>query len=498
LISRLLNKNTRHPLNTLQFVSLLYLGIPIVLFFVSWLKWYYALCLIILILAPFLNFSIEFSRKGIRKFFTYFLVVGLFLILQGYGEILPQSGDWGKHNAILSQLFNHGNQPVYIPYKGVDHILCYGLGFYMVPVFLAGIFKSYMMMKWLILLNSAIGLTLVGFWANRIWKTPLWAIILVFLLGSLDWIKDLKWFLINYESGWDIFYTIGNLQILSTIDQTPQHGIPTFLVFVIILDQLFTETPMYLLCLYILVIGFFWSPFLIFALLPLMVLIKINDLQAQINLPLLLITIPILAVGYFLVCYYQMHIPVGKATLDIPGLKWMIYEFITRYTWIYGIPLAFIFIINWKLHFIRTIEIKLIASFLFISIIYKQVNYGFFNDFEGKTTYLILFILYIYMLKGTILYFSSFNLVSKVAVCFFVFICSFMSLKVIWMKILAFGSETYFERFDCNVHLLSTKPNIKLENALEKATEVHNYPFIIQYLGEMNTVSSEIFKPVKR
>lgn len=497
MISFRTKNNSGQTLDMLQFASLLYLGMPLFLFFISWLKWYYALVMVTCLIVPLLSFNYNINLKGVKKFGLYFLVFCGFLLLLGYGEVFPQSGDWGKHNAIFSQLYHSWNQPVYIKYQGTNHILCYGLGFYMIPAWIAGLFKSYFMMRWLILVNSAIGLALIGVWMNRIWKLPIWAIVLVFLIGSIDWFSDIGWFVNNYKNAWDIFYTIGNIQFISILDQTPQHGISIVLVFLAIYYQFTQQSVNFLYCFIIVVFGFLWSPFLIFALLPAIFLININQLK-RIDRASFFYGIPVIFVLFFICYYYKLHISADTPSFEILGFKNVVYLFVMRYSLLYGIKLFVIFFIHRKIKFLKPIEFRLILSFLLISIISKQINYGFFNDFEAKCTFLILFILNIYFIKAIMLYFSFSTLFFKMAFCLIVFALSFMPLKVIYMKMLAFRLVKVQKRFDCNVYQLSSDENIGLNEVLQKGTRVHHYPFIVQYLGEINFKGMEVMKANKR
>ncbi len=481
----------------IQFASLLYLGMPLFLFFISWLKWYYALVMVTCLIVPLLSFNYNINLKGVKKFGLYFLVFCGFLLLLGYGEVFPQSGDWGKHNAIFSQLYHSWNQPILINYKETNHILCYGLGFYMIPSWIAGLFKSYSIIRWLVLINSAIGLSLIGFWLNRIWKLPLWAIVLVYLVGSLNWVGQLEWCLNHYQNGWDIFYNIGNIQFLTVVDQTPQHQIAMQLVLMVFLNQILFKKNQNIYLFFIVVVGFFWSPFIVFALFPLIFFIKINReeiLNFRISLTCFF---SILLVGLFLFYYYSLHLKVDSVSSKGLSFKQMVYEFITVYSLLYGIPLFFIFLVNYKRSFIKPIEIKLIFSFLIVTIIYKQINYGYYHDFEGKTTFLIFFIFNVFILRLLIQYFLSFKLVPKISIAILIFILTFMPLKIVGFKIYVLNSKELRKKFYNNPDLLSQSENIAIKAVLKNVSEEKNYPFIIQYLGKPNVISNELIKKSK-
>ena len=490
-------KYNSRTIDTLQFATLLYLGIPLVLFFISWLKWYYAITMVGLLILPILSFSIKVSHNGAKKFGKYFLVFCGFLLLLGYGEVFPQSSDWGKHNAIFSNLYHNWDNPVFISYNGFNYTLCYGLGYYMIPAWIAGLFKSYFLIRWLVLFNSAIGLALIGLWCNRVWHFSLWISVLLFLIGNVDWINDLFWLLKNYSNRWDIFYVIGNLQFLTTIDQTPQHGISIILAFLVIFHQFISTSINFLFCLTIIVLGFFWSPFIIFALLPLVFLVDINQFN-RINRELIFWGLPTVLVSLFLYYYYSLHLSIGKPSFEILSLKKTVYMFVTRYSLLFGIKVLVIFFIHWKMKFLKPLEIRLILSFLLIYIIFKQIHYGFFNDFDGKSTFLILFIMNVYLIRAIILHFSSFNRMLRVVVCLFVFALSFMPLKCIYMKILAFYSPKYREQFDVNKYLITKGNAIQLENVLKETSEKYNYPFMVQYLGGKTKVSKQVMKRDKQ
>lgn len=476
-------------LDTLQIFSLIYLGLPLLLFFISWLKWYYALFFCACILITFFSFKYDFRIKVKLKHFIYFILFTLFLIFLGYGEIFPQSGDWAKHNAIFSELFANWNNPVFHLYNGQKHFLCYGLGFYMLPSWIAGLFNSFFLLQWMILFNSAIGLSLIALWITRIWNIPLWGTLLIFLLASFDWMKDLH-YVLKPEYSLGQISLLADLHFISRIDQTPQHGIPKLLSFLAIFYSLFHERNDYLFAFCIIVFGFFWSPFIVFALLPLVLFIKLKFIKSLFTKTSLKIFLPFVVIFVCLLLYYKAHLPLDKVSLEVSWLKKLIYRCITRYSLTYGLNLLIIFFINWKIKFMKPIEVVLILGFLIINLTYKQINYGFYSDFQAKTSYLIDFILNIYLIKALILYFKNLNWITKSTVCFYLFFLTFVPLTLLYIKI----SSIYVTYREWNPFLLSDKRNITLEEALQDCSMENEYPFIKQYLGKKNKSSSILFK----
>ncbi len=93
---------------------------------------------------------------------TLVIVFAVFIaicILSGWGGIYPQSGDWYKHNAVLSDL-TVNDWPVYYTMFD-DCMLTYYLGQYIIPALTGKLFGSFMVSNYMMAVWGILGLYLV-------------------------------------------------------------------------------------------------------------------------------------------------------------------------------------------------------------------------------------------------------------------------------------------------------------------------------------------------
>ncbi len=483
-------------LDRLHLATILYLGVPLMLFFLSWLKVYFALIMIGAFLMPLFNYQYNLSLKGVKKWGIYFFIYGAFLLLLGFGEVFPQSGDWEKHNAIFSQLYQSWNQPVFVNYEGTEHILCYGLGFYMIPAWIAGFFNSFWLMPGLILINATIGVTLIGIWCQRVFKIPAWSVLLIFFISSLDWVMDIEYFQSLFISSDRVIGAICANQFLSRIDQTPHQGISTFLIFLVVWHRLQAAKPNYLLCLFMISLGFYWNPFLPFAMIPLLLFIKPKVFFEELKTVNLMYLLSIVMLLVVITGYYNFHHSPETISLRIWSLRQLVYPMSIRYLLCYGLLLGFIFYLNRQCKVLTPTEWKLIIGFILISVILKQVGFGFYNDFASKTTFLVLFILNAYFIKLLFLNIKIITKLAKVGILSFIGISSIMSVLLIAFKInsICSNSKAQSYGFSNPKYLLFKGKPLILKEVLIKVSKSNNYPFIIQYLGQLDQFGRKVCK----
>ncbi|MCC6721701.1 MAG: hypothetical protein IT243_05820 [Bacteroidia bacterium] len=488
---KLLKVNENNKLDTLQVFSLLYLGIPLFLFFTSWLKLYYAIFFSVCIILPLLIFNYEIKLSRNKYFFKYFIVITIFLVLLGYGEIFPQTHDWDKHNAIFSHLFYNKNKPVYIQYEGIKYFLDYGLGFYIVPSWIASFFNNYYILRWLILINSALGLTLIGLWINRLFSLSVYMVLLVFILGNLGFIDQ---YLYQYGigmSGFDAFNSIAQNQFLGNIDRVLQHAMPVFLIFLLLYHNFISKNKNNLYIFYSITIGFFWSPFLFFSIIPILLLSKFSFIKLSIKF-IFLAVIPLIIIFIFLVYYYNLHLKVDEITFWIGSKKYLVYRFLNL-NLLYTINFLFIYFINKKANFITGFDRNLLILLLVFSELYFHINYGFYHDLWIKSFFLIFLFINILTAKAVQIVWKKISILKKFILILTIVVFSFFPLSLFVYKSSAFFLYEPILK-DYNKTLLKTDKEIILEKALYNQSIKEQYPFIIQYLGKPNAISREVMK----
>ncbi len=123
----------------LKLAAFAYLYIPVIIFFVTWLKWYLALpaCVaaVYSLTGLFSHDDHEEKKRGVlfRALVALVFVLCLFWCgLSGIGGFVLQSGDFPKHNIILKDLINC-EWPVRYRMRGREGVLSYYIGGYIVP-----------------------------------------------------------------------------------------------------------------------------------------------------------------------------------------------------------------------------------------------------------------------------------------------------------------------------------------------------------------------------
>ena len=153
-------------------LSLIYIYLPIVIFFVTWTKPVIALlCLEILLTCLLLHEKNARTKEVLRNVdddvqinvFMLFLVA-VFLIwvgyYAGYGRFVDQVSDWNKHNAVLADLVNKP-WPVYYSNGDEHSMLTYYIAGYIVPGLAGKIFNSFRCAEVSLYVWNEIGLILV-------------------------------------------------------------------------------------------------------------------------------------------------------------------------------------------------------------------------------------------------------------------------------------------------------------------------------------------------
>lgn len=121
-------------------LCVLYLAIPISLFFLIWCKWYIALFSTLSIVYIYIKYirKEEFETVVHLPYKYFFLIIGIIIlwcILGGQGNLYYQSGDWWARNDIYKNMIMKD-----IPITfGNDTFLCYYFGHWIVPMTLSKI-----------------------------------------------------------------------------------------------------------------------------------------------------------------------------------------------------------------------------------------------------------------------------------------------------------------------------------------------------------------------
>ena len=162
--------------SVISLLTLLYLGLPLLIFFAGWLKPAFALVTII----PLLYCGWHLLRawpvagpafRGGELLFLAAFGFGLTAFV-GIGGWAPQQTDWIKHNAVLFDCVNQP-WPVVLTDGSARWPLVYYLAYYL-PAALVGKLAGYAAAQAALWVWSALGLMLAGGWFARLTRLPVW------------------------------------------------------------------------------------------------------------------------------------------------------------------------------------------------------------------------------------------------------------------------------------------------------------------------------------
>jgi hypothetical protein len=184
-------------------LSLFYLALAQVIFFVGWLKWYLALFCVALVVLPLFTSIREIDQIvgleqkqpdralfGVHHIILVILVSALLLSVSGIGGYGYQDTDWLKHNAILKDLIEQP-WPVVYEFGGQDVPLVYYVACYL-PAALVGKLGGWSLANQALLVWSWIGLVLAVLWFLVLNRRVAFTVVLLFVMFSgLDVIGQL-------------------------------------------------------------------------------------------------------------------------------------------------------------------------------------------------------------------------------------------------------------------------------------------------------------------
>jgi hypothetical protein len=142
------------------------------IFYIGWLKWYYAficICLLVVSLFVSIRFLIDTADKksennslNLKHILLVIVVSFLFISVSGVGGIGYQDPDWIKHNIIFKDLIDQP-WPVVHQYEGQQIALVYNIAYYL-PAALMGKIVGWVAANITLYIWTFLGLLLVMFW----------------------------------------------------------------------------------------------------------------------------------------------------------------------------------------------------------------------------------------------------------------------------------------------------------------------------------------------
>jgi len=171
---------------SLEALTLIYLAVPLLIFFAGWLKPVYALLAIAPLLAAGWQLALVPPAEPARYRRSEILFLAVFCVavtaFMGIGGFTPQISDWIEHNPILFDC-------IYLPWPVVmaDGATNWGLGYYLgyyLPAALAGKVIGYAGAQVVLWLWTSLGLALACAWFARLSRLPVVVASLAFFAFS--------------------------------------------------------------------------------------------------------------------------------------------------------------------------------------------------------------------------------------------------------------------------------------------------------------------------
>lgn len=382
----------------LYFFSYIYLSLPLLVFFATWLKFPYSLFFAVLLCITAYTIYRQHVKphkflEGVRLYHVVLFAISLaWVYFSGTGGFSFQNSDWIKHNAVLSDLTNNP-WPVYYQSEKLEQtFLNYYLGWYIVPSLVGKIFFHNL---WITYLSqfvwTTLGIYMVFLWLRRVVDKTKWYLPLMFvffatadtlgimILGNtnlLNFITPLeRWSATPHE--FSSFTTL--------LFWVPGQGIATWLVTLLFVDAIKNKSRYFSLVL--LGVLMFWSPLGAFGLLPFIIFIR-RHLQHIVFFLLLMV---------FFYAYYSANI-----FSQIYGMKYVgLWIADARIFWLrFGIfliaeavvPIALIFFAR------KYVDEKLIRLFYVaapVLLVLPFFKYGIMNDLVMRASIAPLLIIFL-------------------------------------------------------------------------------------------------------
>lgn len=402
-------------IKSLKIASIGYLALPVILFFIFWLKPFYCIVLLSLFIFSFYKyFNNEPNSVKIPITFwqiiTLLLIVGIWVFISGAGGWGFQSPDLSKHSSIYKDIIENGT-PTSYQYKDKTIYLSAYLAYY-IPIPLLFGRLSWPVMMLLITIWTFIGALLGVIWFCILAESfSFWIILFFIFVGGLDvagliynygfskafgiistkFFETIPFFAIKIDLKMQLLYQTNTHSLF----WGPQHALPCWLA-----TGLFSyewtkqknirNSPIYLALLP------FWSPFMLLGLAPFIVFQLYKDgIKKYFSIQNILL-IPVFAV----IVWFVNSVPVGNLEKGLIFYKperllnyldeiWAYVFFILFEVMVWIIPIYFILKKNQEKQ--KVFLLLFICIILTIIPLYKL---GKWNDFVQRVSMPSLFILW--------------------------------------------------------------------------------------------------------
>ncbi|MFN4147278.1 MAG: hypothetical protein ACK4GN_15745 [Runella sp.] len=394
-------------ISRLHFFVAIYLALPVIIFCVTWLRWYWALlallglsfCFLPIFRLPKFRLS-EASWKAIDSHFFWLIVLALgWTYLAGVGEWRPQHFDYFKHNLILNNLVRFD-----WPVRYADSTyLCYYVAYYLPAAALAKLIGGVAAVKYYIFGWTWLGISLLFIQLSRLgglrfvlffmfFNSPEAILLMYEALQSPHTIAETLADLWNNDHTIELIQTPGGLMLPSHVESltaAPQHALPAWLATGLLLQNIkdklsvsaFTLPFPFVVCFIVL-----WSPMVALGLFPFSFL---GQKREGFNLKNAIFQFSILIIiSSLIVVYYAGHVPIDS----VSGWWWTFlktpHEFVLLVTFLILEVGIWLVLIGWgiKKQIFTAQEQKLLWGAIGVLFFCTLYRYGYYNDLARRAS----------------------------------------------------------------------------------------------------------------
>jgi hypothetical protein len=414
-------KNISFSIKNLKIASLVYLALPVFLFFIFWLKPYYAIVSLLLLCFVFYKYIVNQTEQAkmnipFWQFLALVLIVFLWVFISGAGGWGFQSPDLSKHSSIFKDIINNGT-PTSYSYNDKTIFLSAYLGYYIpIPLLFGKLPWPSMML--MVAIWTYLGALIGLFWFGILSKSFSPLVFLFFILvGGIDFAGLVysygfghSFMVLNQEFYEKIpFFAIMIDPKMMLLYQSnthslfwgPQHALVCWIasglfLYEWLIEQKLQHSPFYL------TLSLFWSPFIVMGLSPFLLYQAVKDKFKNYINASNLVLIPILIV----IVLFVNSVPVGgldKGLIFYKPVRLLSYFgeikaflfFLFFEVFVWAVPLYFIFKKYKELRLLHLLGFVVIL--LCLIPLYKL---GKWNDFVQRVSMPALFFLWILVVRG--------------------------------------------------------------------------------------------------
>jgi hypothetical protein len=406
----------------LELASWIFLGFPVTLFLLGWVKWWIAWPIIIGIVCTvrkiWTKHFVEYGQEDIssqRTSFSYvsliicFFITALWAGHSGAGGFAYRTNDWLKHFAVLEDLSIHQWPVVYaLPDHTEPVSLVYYSAYYLPSALIEKLFGwASSCYFWQFFTMS--GVVLAVFWvAVLVGRSP-WKIAFIFpLLGGLDFIgtfltqgKFMPW---DYHHEWWVGLPVMQYSATSSLlVWVPQHALPGWIGTCLFMFYAKKQRGLRYLGL---IMGFItlWSPFVFLGLIPFVFLEILKALRKSLWWD---IVSPANSLGIVIAAITTLYLYTQGN--EIPtGWLWKYWDIQTNWYLLilfYLFEFGFFFILSTEVWHSKVTPWRSwgILTFILLLII-PWYHMGIYNDFVMRASIPAITVMWVFLLRDLLLY----------------------------------------------------------------------------------------------